>query len=68
MKGIRLQEYASFLITAVVVVILAMTMFVVIRGSENWRSIDLWVQTGFNTLLQIVMIGTWLPEGKKRGQ
>ena len=68
MKLQKIQEYASFLITTVVALILAMMMFVVIKGSDNWKSPQLWLDAGFNTLLQIVMIATWLPEGKKRGE
>lgn len=64
----KIQEYASFIITLIVAVILAMTMFVVISGADDWRNPELWIQAGFNTLLQIVMIITWLPEGKKRGE
>lgn len=63
----KVQEYASFIITLIVAVILAMMMFVVISGADNWRDPQLWIQAGFNTLLQIIMVVTWLPEGKKRG-
>lgn len=63
----KVQEYASFVITLIVAVILAMMMFVVISGADNWRDPQLWIQAGFNTLLQIIMVVTWLPEGKKRG-
>lgn len=64
----KIQEYASFVITAVVVIILAMMMFVIINWSSNWRDTQLWINAAFNTMLQIIMIATWLPEGKKRGE
>lgn len=63
----KVQEYASFIITVIVALILAMMMFVIVKGSDNWRDPQLWIEAGFNTMLQIVMIATWLPEGKKRG-
>lgn len=64
----KIHEYASFIITVVVAVILAMMMFVILSPSSNWRDPQLWVEAGFNTMLQIIMIVTWLPEGKKRGE
>lgn len=64
----RLQDIASFIITGVVISILALMMFVVIRGSDNWKDTQIWIDAGFNTLLQVIMIATWLPEGKKRGE
>lgn len=63
----KIQELASFIITLIVAVILAMMMFVVIKGADDWRDPQLWIQAGFNTLLQVIMIITWIPEGKKRG-
>lgn len=69
MKLVKIiQEYASIVITAVIIIILATMMFVVMRGIDNWRNPAVWLDAGFNSLLQLIMIATWLPEGKKRGE
>lgn len=62
-----IQEYASLIITCIIVLIFGMMMWVGIKGIDNWREPQMWLEMGFNLLLQIVMICTWLPEGRKRG-
>lgn len=68
MKLVKIiQEYASLAITGIVIFIVGMMMCVTIKGVENWRDPSLWIEMGFNAILQIVIVITWLPEGKKRG-
>lgn len=64
----KIQDGASIVITIFVVLIFAAMMFVVIKGLNDWRDPQLWLDTAFYTFLQIIMICTWLPEGKKRGE
>lgn len=63
----KIQDLASFIITGFIVVIFAIMMFAVIKGVNSWRDPQVWIEMGFCTFLQVVMVFTWLPEGKKRG-
>lgn len=63
----NLQEYGSLVITVLIGLILGAMMFVLIGGTDDWRDPQLWIQAGFNTLLQIIIVITWIPEGRKRG-
>lgn len=68
MKVIKIiQEYASLAITCIIMIIGGMAMCVSLKGVDNWKDPMLWIEMGFNTVLQVVMIVIWLPEGKKRG-
>lgn len=68
MKLVKIiQEYASLAITCIIMFIGGMMMCVSVKGVDNWKDPTLWIEMGFNAVLQIVMIVTWLPEGKKRG-
>ena len=64
----KLHEMASIIITLFIVAIFAVMMFAVIKGVNNWRNPQVWIEAGFCSLLQIIMVFTWLPEGKKRGE
>ena len=64
----KVQQYASPIITAIVLIILAAMMFAIISGVNNWRDPQVWIEMGFCSFLQIVMVFTWLPEGKKYGE
>ena len=63
----KIQDFASYIITALILLIFVAMMFVVIKGVNNWRNPQVWIEMGYCTFLQIVMVFTWLPEGKKRG-
>ncbi|MCH5157528.1 MAG: hypothetical protein J1G02_06625 [Clostridiales bacterium] len=63
----KIVDHASLVITLFIMVIFAVMMFAVIKGVNNWRDPQVWIEMGFCTFLQVVMIFTWLPEGKKRG-
>lgn len=63
----KIQDYASFVITGIILIIFATMMFAVIKGVNSWQDPQVWIQMGFCTFLQIVMVFVWLPEGKKRG-
>lgn len=68
MKLVKIiQEYASLVITCIIMFIGGLMMCVSVKGVDNWKDPALWIEMGFNAVLQIVMIVTWLPEGKKRG-
>ena len=69
MKLVKIiQEYASLAITCIIVLIVGMMMFVVLKGADDWRDPQIWIEMGFNSVLQVVMVVVWLPEGKKRGE
>ena len=63
----KIQEMASLIITLLILAIFAIMMFAVVKGVDDWRDPQVWIEMGFCTFLQIVMVFTWLPEGKKRG-
>lgn len=68
MKLVKMiQEYGSLAITLLIIVLLGALMTVSLGIADDWRDPKMWIEMGFNYLLQIVMIATWIPEGTKRG-
>lgn len=62
----KLTNKLHFIITGIVIIILAFMMFVVINFHAEYNS-EFWAQLAFGMVLQIGMIAAWLPQGKVQG-
>lgn len=63
----RIADKLPFLITFAVILLLAITAFVVINITTDVKSPQFYAELGFGIVLQVVMIATWVPQGKADG-
>ena len=63
----RLADKLPYLITSAVILLLAVMMFVVLNITVDFKSPQFYAELGFGLVLQIIMIATWIPQGKADG-
>lgn len=63
----RIADKLPFLITLAVILLLAITAFVVINITTDLKSPQFYAELAFGIVLQVVMIATWVPQGKADG-
>ena len=63
----KLSDKLPYLITSAVILLLAVMMFVVLNITVDLKSPKFYAELGFGLVLQIIMIATWIPQGKSDG-
>lgn len=63
----RLSDKLPYLITTAVILLVAVMMFVVLNITVDFKSPQFYAELGFGLVLQIIMIATWIPQGKADG-
>lgn len=63
----KLSDKLPYLITSAVILLLAVMMFVVLNITVDFKSPQFYAELGFGLVLQIIMIATWIPQGKADG-
>ena len=63
----RLADKLPYLITLAVILLLAVMMFVVLNITVDFKSPQFYAEMAFGLVLQIIMIATWIPQGKADG-
>lgn len=63
----RLADKLPYLITSAVILLLAVMMFVVLNITVDFKSPQFYAELAFGLVLQIIMIATWIPQGKADG-
>lgn len=63
----RMSDKLPYLITGAVVLLLGVAVFVVVNITVDVKSTKFYAELAFGLVLQIVMIATWVPQGKADG-